>query len=197
MVRRQHFVAVMILRNIGNFHDKSAVILSVAWAANLLGVLSCQLARRLLPVHRICPFMLTQRSRYALRALIFIARSEGIAPVPISVIAADQKLPRKFLEIILLDLKNGGLVESFRGKMGGYRLAKPASQISFGEIIRMIEGPLALVPCVSVSAYQRCADCFEESTCVIRKTMLIVRDNTAAILDNTSLADLSIEREAA
>jgi len=76
-------------------------------------------------------------------------------------------------------------------------LARPAITISFGEIIRLIEGPLALVPCVSVSAYQRCADCFEESTCVIRKTMLIVRDNTAAILDNTSLADLSVDREAA
>ena len=141
--------------------------------------------------------MLIQRSRYALRALIFIARSGGIAPVPISVIAADQKLPRKFLEIILLDLKHGGLVDSYRGKAGGYRLAKPAGQISFGDIIRLIEGPLALVPCVSVTAYQRCADCFEEGTCVIRKTMLIVRDNTAAILDHTSLADLSVEREAA
>ncbi len=147
------------------------------------------------PVHRNA--VLTQRSRYALRALIFIARSEGIAPVPISVIAADQKLPRKFLEIILLDLKNGGVVDSYRGKMGGYRLAKPANQISFGEIIRLIEGPLALVPCVSVSAYQRCADCFEETTCVIRKVMLTVRENTAAILDNTSLADLSLDREAA
>ncbi len=141
--------------------------------------------------------MLTQRSRYALRALIFIARSGGITPVPISVIAADQKLPRKFLEIILLDLKNGGLVDSYRGKLGGYRLAKPPSQISFGEIIRLIEGPLALVPCVSLSAYQRCADCFEETTCVIRKVMLTVRDQTAAILDHTSLADLSIDREAA
>ena len=141
--------------------------------------------------------MLTQRSRYALRALIFIARTGGIAPVPISVIAADQKLPRKFLEIILLDLKNGGLVESFRGKSGGYRLAKSAGQISFGDIIRLIEGPLALVPCVSVTAYDRCADCFEESTCVIRKIMLTVRDNTAAILDNTRLADLSIDRVAA
>jgi Rrf2 family protein len=156
-----------------------------------------RVARSLPAVHRMAPIMLTQRSRYALRALIFIARSGSIAPVPISVIAADQKLPRKFLEIILLDLKNGGLVESFRGKMGGYRLARPAAAISFGEIIRLIEGPLALVPCVSVSAYQRCADCFEESTCVIRKTMLTVRENTAAILDNTSLADLSIEREAA
>lgn len=141
--------------------------------------------------------MLTQRSRYALRALIFIARSGGIAPVPISAIAADQKLPRKFLEIILLELRNGGLVDSYRGKLGGYRLAKPAAQISFGEIIRLIEGPLALVPCVSVSAYQRCADCFEETTCVIRKIMLTVRDQTAAILDHTSLADLSIDREAA
>jgi len=138
--------------------------------------------------------MLTQRSRYALRALIFIARAEGVAPVPISVIAADQKLPRKFLEIILLELKNGGLVISYRGKMGGYRLARPASEISFGEIIRLIEGPLALVPCVSVSAYQRCSDCFEESVCVIRKVMLTIRDQTAAILDNTSLADLSLDR---
>ena len=141
--------------------------------------------------------MLTQRSRYALRALIFIARIGGIAPVPISVIAADQKLPRKFLEIILLELKNGGLVDSFRGKSGGYRLARPAGQISFGDIIRLIEGPLALVPCVSVTAYDRCADCFEESTCIIRKIMLTVRDKTAAILDNTSLADLSIDRVAA
>ena len=141
--------------------------------------------------------MLTQRSRYALRALIFIARTGGIAPVPISVISADQKLPRKFLEIILLELKNGGLVDSFRGKSGGYRLARAAGQISFGDIIRLIEGPLALVPCVSVTAYDRCADCFEEATCVIRKIMLTVRDNTAAILDNTSLADLSIDRVAA
>ena len=141
--------------------------------------------------------MLTQRSRYALRALIFIARSAGVAPVPISAIAEDQKLPRKFLEAILLDLKNGGLVNSYRGKMGGYRLARPASQISFGEIIRLIEGPIALVPCVSVSAYQRCVDCFEETTCVIRKVMLVVREQTANILDHTTLADLSIDREAA
>lgn len=141
--------------------------------------------------------MLTQRSRYALRALIFIARSGGMAPVPISAIAADQRLPRKFLEAILLDLKNGGLVTSYRGKTGGYRLARAANQISFGEIIRLIEGPLALVPCVSVSAYQHCADCFEESTCVIRKVMLEVREQTANILDHTSLADLSIDRAAA
>lgn len=141
--------------------------------------------------------MLTQRSRYALRALIFIARTNGVAPVPISMIAANQKLPRKFLEAILLELKNGGLVTSYRGKLGGYRLARPAGQISFGEIIRQIEGPLALVPCVSVSAYQRCVDCFEESTCVIRKTMIEVREQTANILDHTSLADLSIDRAAA
>jgi len=141
--------------------------------------------------------MLNQRSRYALRALIFIARFGGVAPVPISVIAADQQLPRKFLEAILLDLKNGGVVNSYRGKMGGYRLARPASQISFGEIIRLIEGPLALVPCVSVSAYQRCDDCFEETTCVIRKVMLVVREQTADILDNTTLADLSVDRVAA
>jgi Rrf2 family protein len=159
-------------------------------ASSFAGLLP--LARLCQPVHSF-PAMLTQRSRYALRALIFIAQSGGIAPVPISQIAGDQKLPRKFLEIILLDLKNGGLVESYRGKLGGYRLARPAGQISFGEIIRLIEGPLALVPCVSVTAYQRCADCFEETTCAIRKVMLTVRDSTAHILDNTSLADLARE----
>ncbi len=139
--------------------------------------------------------MLTQRSRYALRALIFIARSGGVTPVPISVIAEDQQLPRKFLEAILLELKNGGLVHSYRGKMGGYRLARSPGQISFGEIIRLIEGPVALVPCVSVSAYQRCVDCFEESTCVIRKVMLVVREQTASVLDHTSLADLCSDIE--
>lgn len=137
--------------------------------------------------------MLTQRSRYALRALIFIAKTNGEAPVPISVIAADQKLPRKFLEIILLELKHGGIVDSYRGKMGGYRLTRPASEISFGEIIRLIEGPIALVPCVSVTAYERCADCFDEATCVIRKVMLVVREQTAAILDTKTLAELAAE----
>lgn len=141
--------------------------------------------------------MLTQRSRYALRALIFLAQTGSVAPVPISVIAADQKLPRKFLEIILLDLKNGGLVASYRGKMGGYRLARSARSISFGEIIRLIEGPLALVPCVSLTNYRRCADCFDEATCVIRRVMLDVRAGTATILDGTSLADLIERREAA
>jgi Rrf2 family protein len=141
--------------------------------------------------------MLTQRSRYALRALIFLARTGSVAPVSISTIAADQQLPRKFLEIILLDLKNGGLVNSYRGKTGGYRLARAPQKISFGEIIRLIEGPLALVPCVSVTAYQRCPDCFEESTCAIRKVMTVVRDGTAAILDGTTLADMIEQRAAA
>ena len=142
---------------------------------------------------------ISARTEYAVRAMLILAEAATTSAGPVSVetLSYRQTLPRKFLEIILLDLKNGGLVDSFRGKMGGYRLARPAAQISFGEIIRLIEGPLALVPCVSVSAYQRCADCFEESTCVIRKIMLTVRDNTAAILDHTTLADLSIDREAA
>jgi Rrf2 family protein len=134
--------------------------------------------------------MLTQRSRYALRALIFLARTGSVAPVPISVIAADQKLPRKFLE-------NAGLVASYRGKMGGYRLARAPRAISFGEIIRTIEGPLALVPCVSLTKYHRCADCYDEATCVIRKVMLTVREGTASILDGTTLADMVERREAA
>jgi Rrf2 family protein len=103
-------------------------------------------------------------------------------------IAQEAVIPRKFLEIILADLKKAKLVVSTRGKQGGFHLARPASLISFGDIIRVIEGPLALVPCVSRTAYKRCKDCRDEATCEIRKAMMIVRDDTARILDGTSLA---------
>ena len=135
--------------------------------------------------------MLTQRSRYGLRAMLLIASDPaGNPPVPMSRIASEAQIPRKFLEIILSELKNANLVVSTRGKHGGFKLARPAHMISLGDIIRVIEGPLALVPCVSLSAYQRCADCFDEATCVIRRVMVTVRDGTAAILDGTSLADV-------
>lgn len=134
--------------------------------------------------------MMTQRSRYALRAMILLANEPaGAAPVPMSRIAAEAQIPRKFLEIILGDLRQSGFVHSTRGKSGGFRLARPAHLISFGDIIRQIEGPLALVPCVSRTAYRRCKDCVDEATCAIRRAMMVVRDDTARILDGTSLAD--------
>jgi Rrf2 family protein len=134
--------------------------------------------------------MLTQRSRYGLRAMILLADEEpGSPPVPMSRIAVEANVPRKFLEIILTELKNANLVTSTRGKQGGFQLARPSHLISFGDIIRVIEGPLALVPCVSRTAYKKCKDCKDEATCEIRRAMLVVRDDTARILDGRSLAD--------
>jgi len=141
---------------------------------------------------------MTQRSRYALRAMLFMATqpAEG-APVPMTRIAAGANVPRKFLELILADLREAGFLISTRGKMGGYRLSRPKHLISLGEIVRVIEGPLALVPCVSRTAYRPCGDCKDEATCAIRLAMARVRDETARILDGTSLADATAEELAA
>jgi len=113
----------------------------------------------------------------------------GGPPLSMTRIAADAQVPRKFLEFILADLKQAGFVHSHRGKLGGYCLSRPPHLISFGEIIRVIEGPLALVPCVSRTNYRSCADCRDEAACAIRHAMLRVRDETARILDGMSLAD--------
>ena len=138
--------------------------------------------------------MLTQRSRYALRAMLYLSEQPvGGAPVPMNRIATHANVPRKFLELILADLREAGLLVSHRGKMGGYRLARRAHLISLGEVIRVIEGPLALVPCVSRTAYRRCLDCKSEADCAIRHAMMRVRDETARILDGTSLADAAAD----
>ena len=142
--------------------------------------------------------MLTQRSRYALRAMLFLAEAPaGTPPIPMTRIAAEARVPRKFLELILADLREAGFLLSTRGKMGGYTLARATHLISLGEIIRVIEGPLALVPCVSRTAYRACGDCRDEATCAIRHVMMRVRDETARILDGTSLADAAVEELAA
>lgn len=142
--------------------------------------------------------MLTQRSRYALRSMLFLARAPvGSPPIPMTRIAAEANVPRKFLELILADLRDAGLLHSYRGKMGGYVLSRPAHLMSLGEVIRVIEGPLALVPCVSRTAYRPCKDCKSEIDCEIRLAMLRVRDETARILDGTSLADATADRLAA
>ena len=142
--------------------------------------------------------MLTQRSRYALRAMLFLATQEpGGPPVPMNRIAAAANVPRKFLELILADLREAKFLHSHRGKAGGYCLSRPAHLISLGEVIRVIEGPLALVPCVSRTAYRPCADCKDEASCAIRHAMARVRDETARILDGTSLADATAVEAAA
>lgn len=135
--------------------------------------------------------MLTNKAKYALRAMIELATHSGSErrPLLIGDIAKRQDIPRRFLENILLELRNRGFVVSHRGKSGGYALARSADLITFADIIRAIDGPLALTPCTSRSAYQRCEDCKDEATCAIRKTLIKVRDATALILEGATLAE--------
>ena len=133
--------------------------------------------------------MLSQKARYALRALYVLAARPPGTTAMIAEIATEARVPRKFLEQILLDLKKRGIVHSQRGKHGGYGLGRLPERISFAEVIRAIDGPLALSPCVSVTAYRRCDDCVDEATCITRKVLLAVRDATAGILENRTLAE--------
>ncbi|WP_297512503.1 Rrf2 family transcriptional regulator [uncultured Caulobacter sp.] len=130
--------------------------------------------------------MLSQKARYALRAMIELARADG--QVTAGELAERADAPRKFLESILLSLAREGLVVSRRGKFGGYILGRPPEAISFAEIIRLVDGPLALAPCVSRTAFRRCEDCRDLATCALREALLRARDATAAVLEGYSLA---------
>jgi Rrf2 family protein len=141
--------------------------------------------------------MLSQKSKYALKALIVLAHEHGHGPVLISDIAARERIPRRFLELILLELKNRGVLQSRKGKGGGYLLSKPPGNISVGQVLRILEGPLAPLPCVSRTAYQKCEECVDERTCGVRILMREVRDATAAILDSTTLEDVLKRSQAA
>jgi Rrf2 family protein len=134
--------------------------------------------------------MLSHKSKYALKAMMVLAKEYGQGPVLIAEIAQRAGIPRKFLEIILLALRNRGMVQSKKGKGGGYFLGRPPQKVSLGEILRDIDGPLAPVSCVSQIAYARCADCPDERACGVRMAMKEVRDATASILDSTTLADV-------
>ncbi len=140
--------------------------------------------------------MLTKKSKYAMKALIYLGQSHDRGPALISELADSEAIPKKFLENILLELKHHGIVHSRKGKGGGYQLAKSPEQVSIGKVVRIIDGPLALIPCVSQTAYAKCEECKDETTCAIRMVMQEVRDATANILDQTTLADM-IRRERA
>jgi Rrf2 family protein len=135
--------------------------------------------------------MLSKKAKYALKALFALAQDNvnGQKSMLIAEIARQERIPKKFLEAILLDLKNDGILYSKRGKTGGYALRKTPDQISVGQVIRVIDGPLALIPCASQSAFVPCEECLDVETCAIRLTMRKVRDATASILDSTTLAD--------
>jgi Rrf2 family protein len=134
--------------------------------------------------------MLSQKGRYALHALFVLAERGGDEPMLIADIAEAAHVPRKFLEQILVELKKRGIVRSQRGRAGGYQLGRAPKDISFADVIRVTDGPLALSPCVSVTAYHRCGDCLDEKTCVIRKALLLARDATAQVLESRTLASV-------
>jgi Rrf2 family protein len=136
---------------------------------------------------------LSRKVRYALRALYALAGDEQRGPVLIVDLAERERIPRKFLETILLELKNEGILRSKKGKGGGYALAKSPSQITIGQVIRAIDGPIAPVPCLSQRAYVRCDECVDEATCGTRLVMKQVREAVSAILDHTTLAEVQTQ----
>jgi len=135
--------------------------------------------------------MITKKAKYGLVAMIHLARHESNGPVLISTMAKQEGIPRKFLELILLDLKRQGILHSKRGKGGGYSLARPAELIRVGTLLRILDGPLAPLPCVSETAYEPCEECRDEKNCGIRAVMKEARDSMALILDNTTLAEIA------
>jgi Rrf2 family protein len=137
--------------------------------------------------------MLSQKAKYALRALVALAEAGEGRSLHIAEIAERQRLPRKFLEQIMLDLKHHGVVHSRRGRHGGCALLRPPEAITFGEVIRIIDGPIAPLPCLSRSAYRRCADCPDEGRCAIRRVLALSHEATVNVLDSMSLADALAE----
>ena len=132
--------------------------------------------------------MLTRKGKYGLKAMLALAKEHGGGPVLIGDLAEQEAIPKKFLENILLALKHRGLVHSRKGPHGGYQLGKAPAQISVGDVIRALDGPLALVSCVSQTAYAPCEECVTERDCAVRRVFQQVRDETARILDGTTLA---------
>jgi Rrf2 family protein len=131
--------------------------------------------------------MLTRKGKYGLKAMLTLTREHGQGPMLISDLAEADAIPKKFLENILLALKHRGLVHSRKGPGGGYQLGRAPDEISVGEIVRALDGPLALVSCVSQTAYSPCEECVTEKDCAVRRIFQQVRDQTARILDGTTL----------
>jgi Rrf2 family protein len=131
---------------------------------------------------------LSKRTQYSLRALYALARYYGHGPVLISRLSEEEAIPKKFLEQILLSLKSSGLVESKKGKGGGYTLVRPPDKITVADVIRLMEGPLAPLPCASETRFRKCDECVDIETCGTRMVMREVRDAISTILDSTTLA---------
>jgi Rrf2 family protein len=137
--------------------------------------------------------MITQKMKYALKALLVLAdeaASAAPAALTIEAVAKRSGTPKRFLEHILLDLRNAGLISSTRGRSGGYVLIKPPAEVSISELLRLIDGPIAPLPCLSRRAYQRCEDCVDEDSCRIRKVFADIFWSYLLLIESLSLADM-------
>ncbi|MCA6439678.1 MAG: RrF2 family transcriptional regulator [Sediminibacterium sp.] len=135
--------------------------------------------------------MLAKKTQYAMKALAYMADRRSDNPILISEIAAKKKIPLKFLESILLELRKAGILESKKGKGGGYFFSQAPDTIKLAAVIRLMEGPIALLPCVSLNFYKKCTDC-NEKKCGLNRVMKEVRDSTLQVLENRTIADLAI-----
>lgn len=134
--------------------------------------------------------MLSKKTKYGLKALTFLALQKSKAPVQIAEIAKQENISQKFLESILLSLRKTGILGSKKGKGGGYYLIKTPDEILMTDVMRTLEGPIAMVPCVSLNFYEKCDDCPSEKICAVNKLMLQVRDSALKVYRNNTLADL-------
>ncbi len=134
--------------------------------------------------------MLSKKTKYGLKALTYLASLESREPVQIAEIAKHENISQKFLESILLTLRRNGFLGSKKGKGGGYYLIKEPKDILMTAVMRVLEGPIAMVPCVSLNFYEKCADCPDENKCSVNKLMLQVRDSALEVYRNNTLADL-------
>lgn len=139
--------------------------------------------------------MISKKTKYGLKALAYLAKVEADTPVQISSIARDENISQKFLESILLSLRKAGFLGSKKGKGGGYYLLKEPNEIAIASVFRILEGPIAMVPCVSLNFYEKCDDCPDEAACDVHRLMIQIRDNTLAILENNTLADFIMQEE--
>jgi Rrf2 family protein len=138
--------------------------------------------------------MLSKKTKYAIKALVVLGKNYGKAPMQISRISEEEQIPKKFLEQILLYLRNAGLLYSKKGAGGGYNLSKDPKDIYLVQVMRITDGPIAMVPCVSLNFYHKCIECKDEVTCGIRDVYIDVRDATLKILSETSIQNI-IDRE--
>ena len=134
--------------------------------------------------------MLSKKTKYGIKALAFLASREDRKPIQIAEIAKHENISQKFLESILLTLRKSGILGSKKGKGGGYYLFKDPEDIQMTAVMRVLEGPIAMIPCVSLNYYEKCDDCPDERSCAVNRLMIEVRDSALKVYRNTTLADI-------